>query len=308
MYRRLEDIPHQDGTAVTVGTFDGVHRGHQLIIERLIGAAAAIGGRSLLITFDPHPAEVLRGMKGNTLLTPVDEKVALLAETGIDSLFIIPFSKEIASLSPETFVKEWLVEKIGMTSIVAGFNHAFGSGRSGNDDLLAALAQEHSFSVEVVPPVVAAGERISSTLIRRTLERGAVGEAAGLLGRYYRLKGVVVRGNTIGKQLGFPTANIEVLNRRKLIPGDGVYAVYAHHDGRRYRGMANIGSNPTIGESGYGLEVHLIGYNGVLYDETLSIDFCERIRSEIKFDSRQELSLQLEKDRALVLELLADNQ
>lgn len=308
IYRRREDIPREEGTAVTVGTFDGVHRGHQKIIERLISAAAASRGRSLLITFDPHPAEVLQGKTTSALLTPVEEKVALLEETGIDSLFIIPFSREIASISPAGFVKEWLLQTIGMTSVVAGFNHAFGSGRAGNDDMLESLAREYSFSVDVVPPVIDAGERISSTRIRHKLEQGAVKEAAGLLGREYGLKGVVVRGNTIGKQLGFPTANIDVRDRRKLVPGDGVYAVYVHHAGRSYLGMANIGSNPTIAESGNGLEVHILEFDGVLYDEEITIDFCERIRSEIRFNSRRALSRQLEKDKSLVLELLADNQ
>jgi len=306
IYRSIERIPFQKNTAITVGTFDGVHLGHREILQHLLQKAAVIKGRSLMITFDPHPGEIVTGVEQNNLLTMLDEKIDLLRYSGLDALFVVNFDKETASISPKMFIENWLVQRIGVSCMIAGYNHAFGKGRGGDDNLLSEFGLKHDFTVDIVEPVKIANLSVSSTAIRQYLKTGDIVMANKMLGRKLQVTGEVVRGNGIGRALGFPTANIELPLHKKLMPKDGVYAVMVEAEYRSYKGMANIGRNPTISGNSYGLEVHIIDFNRDIYGKEINIKFIHRIRSEEKFKTRDDLSIQLEADRQTSLKLLSD--
>ncbi len=305
VFRSIDELPRVENTAVTVGTFDGIHRGHKKILEALTDAARMNRGRSLLLTFSPHPSQVVSRERVK-LLTTLEEKVTILKEWGLDTLMVIQFTEKIARMEPDVFIRDWLVEKAGATAVVAGFNHAFGYRRRGNDDLLEELARIYGFTVHIVPPVYHNETRISSTEIRHLLNNGDVELASYMLGRNYTLSGIVMKGKMIGTKLGFPTANLQVNDSGKLIPADGVYAVIARLDGTTYRAMANIGYQPTIPGGGFGLEVHLHDFKGDLYGQKLSIEFINRIREEKKFASREALVKQLICDSRVSQDILAD--
>ncbi len=295
----LEQVVRDDRSLVTVGTFDGVHLGHQAILRYLVQRARSNGGNSVVVSFDPHPREVITG-KPVPLLTTIDERAELLEELGLDRFIVIPFTKEFAKLSAEDFVEKILVGRIGLKEIVIGYDHGFGRGRGGDAKLLAALGEKLGFTVDVIPPQVVERHVVSSTEIRTLLiDEGDVSEAARLLGRPYALTGTVVEGARRGRTIGFPTANLAVDHPRKVVPRIGVYAVLVTlEDGvTTLGGMMNIGRRPTFGDTGRHLEVHLLEFEGDLYGSTLRIEFVERLRDEQKFASVEALVEQLSRDR-----------
>jgi len=292
-----DEITHDDRSVVTVGTFDGVHRGHQAIIEYLKQRAEEQSGPSTLVSFDPHPRTVVHE-ETVPLLTTVQERADLLDQLGLDRFVVIPFSMDFAQLGPEEYVRDVLVQHIGMQEITVGYDHRFGKDRAGDVDLLRDLGQEYGFEVDVIPPQEVDHDVVSSSTIRILLqEEGAIKEANERLGRSYQLHGVVARGEGRGRKLGYPTANIELEDARKLVPKRGVYATTVIlPDGQKRGGMMNIGRRPTFDEMDVTVEVHLFDFEGDLYGESLSVQFLQRLRDEQKFESADALAAQLSED------------
>lgn len=294
---------------VTMGIFDGVHRGHRMLLDRVVQEAATSEADSVAVTFDPHPRLVLSSdVSGLRFLTDIEERISLLQETGIGHLVIIPFTVELSRLTAEDFLKEVLCGKIGVRHLVAGFNHHFGSRHAGTSDTIMEHAAGMGFSVSREEALLVDGTPVSSSAIRLLLAEGKVEKASELLGYSYFLTGKVVSGRKIGRNLGFPTANIEPLFRYKLIPRHGVYAVEVAVEGSSGSriAMLNIGTRPTIVTSSgqRTIEAHIIDFDGDLYGSTMKITFRHRLRDEMTFSDIDALAGQLDKDRIKTINLL----
>ncbi len=301
----LDAAQPSPGAVVTVGTFDGVHVGHQEVVRYLVDRARTQGVPGRVVTFHPHPREVVRG-DTIPLLTTVEERAEKLAQLGIETTIVIPFTPEFAALSAEAFVVDVLVGRLKMGEIVIGYDHGFGRGRSGDAELLRALGEAHFFAVDVIPPHLVEKHAVSSSLIREVLAmQGDVDQAQKLLGAPYALSGKVVQGDQRGRLLGFPTANLAV-DARKLLPLRGVYAVRVCSEAGTeiWPGMLNIGSRPTFDGVEQRIEVHLLGFSGDLYGDTLRIEFIERLRDEQRFDGIEALKRQLREDAQRCTRLL----
>ncbi|MDQ6635328.1 MAG: bifunctional riboflavin kinase/FAD synthetase [Gemmatimonadota bacterium] len=289
--------PHVTGTVLTVGTFDGVHRGHLDVLARLVEHARRLGHPSLLVTFEPHPLEVLNPPAAPMLLTTREEKLALLDETGLDYVAIVPFTSELAAQSAEEFVDQVLRERFRLAKLLIGHDHGFGRGREGDVDTLRTLGADRGFGVEVFPPVVTdTGEAVSSSRIRRALAAGDLAGAAASLGREYGVSGRVVPGEARGRGLGFPTINVLPGSPRKLLPPDGVYAVEVRTTSGRYGGMMNLGGRPTFGDDRRTIEAHLFDVTGDFYGDEVQLAFVRRLRDTMKFDGVEALRAQLATD------------
>jgi riboflavin kinase/FMN adenylyltransferase len=284
---------------LTVGTFDGVHRGHQGVISLMRKTADAQGLRVVVVTFDPHPQIVLAkpGREPLALLTTIEERCERLAHVGVDEVVVIPFTHEFAQTSAESFIRQ-LVSTIDVQHFFIGHDHAFGKDRGGNEELLRHLGVELGFDVERIPPLETDGLVVSSTLVRAALKSGDVEAATAMLGKPYALRGTVVQGDGRGRTLGIPTANIIPTNPHKLMPANGVYVVSMLIDGSEHVGMANIGVRPTFtNDTAPILEVHILQFDNDLYNTTLDVQFHARLRGEQKFGSREEFLAQLEHDK-----------
>jgi riboflavin kinase/FMN adenylyltransferase len=288
---------------ITIGNFDGVHLGHQAIFRALGQRAREIGGTSIVLTFDPHPLKVLAPERCPPLLTPTAKKLSIIEACGIDVAICLPFTRELAALTPEAFVEDVLVRTIAIQEIQVGYNFAFGKERQGSIALLRALGQRHGFRVRISEPIAVAGCVVSSSVIRQWLQQGRVDEAARLLGRLYSIAGTVVEGYQKGRELGFPTANVRSAN--ELIPDRGVYAVIVEWQGQRYEGVANIGFNPTFGRTALSVEIHLFNFSQQLYGEAVEVSFVKKIRDERAFPSIAELVKQIGRDVETAHTLLA---
>lgn len=295
------------GTVVTVGTFDGVHLGHRAVIDEIAARAAATGRRSVLVTFDPHPLEVVNPQAAPPLLTTAAERREVLAETPLDWLVVLRFDREMAAMAPAEFVRDVLLERCRMRELVIGWDHGFGRGRSGDVETLRVLGGQHGFAVDVVGPVDAHGQHVSSTLVRRAVAGGDLVTAARLLGRPYSVSGKVVQGAGRGRTLGVPTINLGEVPPRKLLPPDGVYAVRVEWRGGAAGGMMNQGGRPTFDEGGRTLEAHLFGVDGDLYGEWVRLSWVQRLRDVARFASPEALRAQLDRDRAAALAALAQD-
>ena len=284
------------GAVVTVGTFDGLHRGHQRVLTVVVGRARAGGLTSVLVTFDPHPLEIVNPAACPKLLTLPDERQELLASTGLDRVVVLPFTRAVAQQSPEEFIRGLRAE-LALEQLVLGYDHAFGRGRSGDEAVVRRLGAAEGFGVAVVDAVREDGQPISSTLIRAAVAHGDLAGAARWLGRPYGLLGRVVPGAGRGRTIGVPTINLAPPDMRKLLPPDGVYAVWVWWRGTRYGGMMNQGPRPTFAEQGRTLEVHLFDFAGELYGETVRVEWVQRLRDVQAFPSRDALVAQLERDR-----------
>ena len=297
-------VERYDGSAlspvagVTVGTFDGVHRGHQAVLESVIAISNKEGGESAVVTFDPHPREVVTG-QGVALLTTVEERADAMGAMGIDRLVVLPFTKEMAEWSAERFARDVLAGALSARVVVVGHDHGFGRKRSGDAGLLARLGSELGFRVEQVQAHVEGDLVVSSTKIRNAIEEGRVGDAATMLGRPYRMIGRVTQGDQRGRTIGFPTANL-VPPTGKVLPQFGVYAadVRMGEGGEVYRAAVNVGVRPTFGENTPLVEVHLIDFDDDLYGQRLSVDFVRRVRAERRFEGLDALRAQLSDDVA----------
>ncbi|HQK38188.1 MAG TPA: bifunctional riboflavin kinase/FAD synthetase [Bacteroidales bacterium] len=308
IFRNIQDCCDFRKPVVTIGTFDGVHRGHEVVLSALNDIARNTGGESVVITLWPHPRAVLQPEGGNIrILSTLNEKVMLLEQKGIDNLLVLPFTRELASLSPEEFLRFYLVEKIKVRSLVVGFDHQFGKNREGDIAFLRYFAAQNSIDVYQPDAHLVDGQKVSSTLIRKLLEQGQVEQANTFLGYAYPLTGKVTGGSRIGRTIGFPTANIEPEDPLKLVPAGGVYAVTVLADGMWRQGMLNIGWRPTINDNALNqtIEVHIFDYDQDLYGKNLTLAFHFRLRDEMKFSNVQELKQQLERDAMHTRLLLA---
>jgi riboflavin kinase/FMN adenylyltransferase len=293
------------GTVLTVGTFDGVHRGHQLVLARLAARSRETGLVSVLVTFSPHPLEIVNPGAAPLLLTAGDEKSEVLAGSSIDYAVVLPFTPALAAYNAGQFVDEVLLRRLGMRELLVGYDHGFGRGREGDVDVLRTLGASRGFGVTVVPPVPGRdGRPVSSTAIRRSVAGGDLARAADGLGRHYSVSGVVAHGAARGRRLGFRTINVSVPSVRKLLPPEGVYAVRVQTPTGAFGGMMNLGGRPTFGESAVALEAHLFDADGDWYGSRVRIDFAARVRDTKKFASPEELVKQLDRDEQIARVLL----
>lgn len=303
--------PDVADTVITVGTFDGVHLGHQVVLARLAARAAERKTRSVLVTFEPHPLEIVNPAVAPHLLTVGDEKLEVLAESGIDYVAILSFTRELASWDAARFVDDVLISRFRVAHLLMGHDHAFGRNRAGNVDVLQRLGESRGFTVEVIEPVSAGAASsappISSTFLRRAVAGGDLDHAREGLGRPYALGGRVVQGHKRGRLLGFPTINVPIPSPRKLLPPQGVYATRVHTPRGAFGGMLNLGPRPTFGDESLTLEVHLFDVSDDFYGMRVRIDFLSRIRDTVKFDGIDSLVAQLRTDEADARKILASD-
>ena len=305
IYHRLEDFKSLDFAVVTSGTFDGVHIGHQQILKRVNEVAKANNGESVLITYWPHPRLVLYPDDTDLkLLNTFEEKADLLRDQGIDHLLRIPFTKEFSQLTSEQFIQKVLVETINTKKLVIGYDHRFGNNREGRFEQLKINSINYGFDVEEIPKQEVDHVGVSSTKIRNSLLKGEVDLANDLLGSEYSIVGRVIKGEKIGRIIGFPTANLEIETPHKLIPADGAYAVKVLSNRTVYNGMLNIGYRPTVNGKVKSIEVHIFDFSNEIYGESLKILFVKRIREEKKFSDIEALKAQLKIDEKASLRIL----
>lgn len=298
IYEGIENFSQVRNPVVSSGTFDGVHLGHQKILRRIRELADEIDGETVLISFWPHPRMVLYPNEHNLrLLTTFEEKTKLLRNLGIDHLLTIPFTKEFSELSSEQFIKNILIDKIQTRKLVIGYDHRFGKNREGSFEFLKSNIGLYSFDLEEISREDVDNVGISSTKIRKALEEGKVKIANEFLGRDYELNGIIIKGQQLGRSIGFPTANIHIPHDYKLIPCDGAYAVKVEVEGQTHGGMLNIGNRPTVNGSSQTIEVHLFDFDGDLYDKRICVNLKDYLRPEIKFSGLESLQSQLEKDK-----------
>ena len=297
--------PLPNGSTVTVGSFDGVHLGHQAVLREIDRRARSAGRASVLVTFDPHPLEVVNPGAAPPLLTTGPERLEVLALSPLDYVLLVRFDRHLAGLTPEEFVSEVLLERCALRELVIGHDHGFGRGRSGDVDTLRRLGASHGFEVDVVPPVDFGGQHVSSSRIRRAVAGGDLATAGAMLGRRYGVVGQVGEGERRGRLLGVPTINLSELSPRKLLPPDGVYAVRVEWRGGSAGGMMNQGPRPTFQDGRRILEAHIFDFERDLYGEWVRIEWIERLRDIQHFGSVDQLKQQLERDRARALAALA---
>jgi riboflavin kinase/FMN adenylyltransferase len=288
-----------------VGSFDGVHLGHQAVLQEIDRRARASGRASVLVTFDPHPLEVVNPGAAPPLLTTGPERLEILALSPLDYVLLVRFDRHLAELSPEEFVSQVLLERCTLRELVIGHDHGFGRGRSGDVDTLRRLGASHGFEVDVVPPVDFGGQHVSSSRIRRAVAGGDLATAGAMLGRRYGVVGRVGEGQRRGRLLGVPTINLSELPPRKLLPPDGVYAVRVEWRGGSAGGMMNQGPRPTFQDGRRILEAHIFDFDGDLYGEWVRIEWIERLRDIERFGSVDQLQKQLERDRSMAVAALA---
>ena len=310
VHRDLDNLPQFRNAVITIGSFDGVHLGHQKILKKVKDLAIAIGGESIVATFHPHPRQIIYP-KDDTLqlITTLDEKIELLERSGVDHVVVAPFSIEFSQLSADEYIQKFLIGKFQPRIIVIGYDHRFGVNRLGDINFLRWYEQSGGYRVEEIPKEEIDALAVSSTRIREAIQSGDAKKAGQLLGHFFSITGKVVRGQQIGTKLGFPTANLEVIDKQKLIPPDGIYAAYATYDGERYRAMLYIGKRPTLKKySNRTVEVHIFDFNKSIYEDELKVDFVEFIREDIRLDDLEALRLQLEKDRQSIQRKLDETE
>jgi len=306
IYHSINEFSPVKNAVVTIGTFDGVHVGHQKIIARLRETAMATGGEVVLLTFFPHPRMVLFPDDNDlVLLNTLDEKINLLQKYGIQHLLVHPFSKEFSRTSSTEFVRDVLVNKIGTKKLVIGYDHHFGRNREGSFEDLQELSQLYGYEVEKIPEQDINEVAVSSTKIRKALLSGDIDTATSFLGHEYSLGGIVVKGKQRGRTLGFPTANIGVPEKYKLIPANGVYAVHAVHRQETYKGVLSIGNRPTFDNGDRSIEVNIFDFDKEIYGDQLRVFFRKYLRPDIRFNSAGELTEQMNRDREDAIKQLA---
>lgn len=295
----LSRIDRDEATVLTVGTFDGVHAGHKALIRTVIEQAKKLHARSVIVTFDPHPRDIINpGSAGIRMLTSAAERAEILIDLGIDLVVVIPFDRDFSLLTSEQFVRDIIWNKIGVSEFIIGYDHQFGRDRKGTIETVKRLGEELGFSSKVVSKQEIGDRTVSSSAIRKAImHEGDMRLAATFLQRNYLLNATVVHGDKRGSKIGYPTANLKSHQPNKVIPLKGVYAVWVRIDGTYHKGMMNIGERPTFEQSSYAMEVHIFNFDKELYGKEIQIQFAERIREEKKFNGVEELVSQLDRDR-----------
>ena len=300
VYRNTNQLPLFRNAVLTIGTFDGVHTGHQQVITQMKKCARDVNGETVIITFDPHPRTIINAASGIRLINTLDEKIELLSDKGIDHLVVVPFTEKFARLSAEDYISEFLIRHFRPHTLIIGYDHHFGKGRSGNYELLKLHATTYNYQLLEIPAHVLDSISVSSTRIREAVGHGDMDIARQLLGYTYFFSGLITEGNKLGRTIGYPTANLELIEKSKLIPGDGVYAVdveISDEPGKRYAAMMNIGFRPTIGASKRMIEVNIFNFDRLVYGRYLKVFVKKFLRGEEKFSSLDALKDQLALDR-----------
>ncbi len=305
VHYNIDSLPLFKNATITIGTFDGVHLGHQVIINTLKQEAKDVNGESVIITFHPHPRKVVSSIvTGIRLINTLDERIALLAKTGVDHLVVVPFTDFFANQTAEEYIKDFLVEKFKPTTIIIGYDHRFGKDRKGNYLLMEQKAIEYNYTLKEIPEHLLDAVKVSSTTIRNALLHGQIEEANKLLGYAFFFTGQVVHGNKIGRTIGYPTANLKSHNEEKITLGDGIYAVYVTVVGKKYKGMLSIGFRPTVDGKKRVTEVNIFDFDEEIYDQTIKVEIKKHLRNEVKFNSLDELKQQLHTDKENSLKCL----
>lgn len=305
----LSNVKRKPNTVLTVGTFDGVHAGHKVLINRVLKLSEEENARSVIVTFDPHPRDIINpGKAGIKLLSSLDERSEMLADLGVDEMVVIPFDRDFSLLTSEEFVRDIIWEKIGVSDFVIGYDHQFGRNREGTIQTVRDLGNSLGFQTHVVSKQEVADKTVSSTAIRKAIhDEGNMELATTLLDRYYILNGTVVHGDKRGKKIGYPTANIQPQNAKKVIPKKGVYAVWVRYEGSFFMGMMNIGKRPTFNGEKTVLEVHIFDFNKDIYGKEVQLQFVKRIREEKTFGGVEDLKKQLSIDQGKVRSVLENS-
>jgi len=307
VYNHIDEFTAVKNAVVTIGTFDGVHIGHRKIISGIKEIADSIGGETVILTFFPHPRMILHPEDESLkLITTITEKAQLMEDLGVDHLIITPFSRDFSNQTAESYIRDVLVNKIGTKKIVIGYDHRFGKDRQGGFEDLQRLGPVYGFDVVEIPEQDINEVAISSTRIRNALLNGEIDLANSFLGYPFFITGTVIRGDQIGRQLGYPTANIVVEEKYKLIPADGIFAVTVTVAGERYKGMAYIGSRPTVNGLTRNIEVNIFDFDQEIYNQAIRMEFHHYVRGDVKFASLDELKVQLAKDKEDVLVLFSE--
>lgn len=305
VHYNLDDLPKFQNAVITIGTFDGVHLGHQLIISTLITEANKANGESVIITFHPHPRKVVSSVvTGIRLINTLDERIELLSKTGVDHLVVVPFTEYFANQTAEEYIKYFLVEKFKPNTIIIGYDHRFGKDRTGNYLLMVQKAIEYNYTLKEIPEHLLDAVKVSSTTIRNALLHGQIEEANKLLGYAFFFTGQVVHGNKIGRTIGYPTANLKSNTDEKITLGDGIYAVYVTVVEKKYKGMLSIGFRPTVDGKKRVTEVNIFDFDEEIYDQTIKVEIKKHLRQEVKFNSLDELKQQLHTDKENSLKCL----
>ena len=305
VHYNIDSLPLFKNATITIGTFDGVHLGHQVIINTLNQEAKDVNGESVIITFHPHPRKVVSSIvTGIRLINTLDERIALLAKTGVDHLVVVPFTDFFANQTAEEYIKDFLVEKFKPTTIIIGYDHRFGKDRKGNYLLMEQKAIEYNYTLKEIPEHLLDAVKVSSTTIRNALLHGQIEEANKLLGYAFFFTGQVVHGNKIGRTIGYPTANLKSHNEEKITLGDGIYAVYVTVVGKKYKGMLSIGFRPTVDGKKRVTEVNIFDFDEEIYEQTIKVEIKKHLRQEVKFNSLDELKQQLHTDKENSLKCL----
>ena len=307
IYTNLSNYTSKTKTFVTIGTFDGVHIGHQKVLSNLINSAKKDNATAVLLTFFPHPRMVLQKDANIKLINTIDERIKLLEKTGLETLVIHEFTKDFAEKTALDFVKNVLVDDLKISKLIIGYDHRFGKNREGNFEQLSAFGKTFGFEVSKIPQQEIDHITISSTKIRKAIELGNIEEANRYLGYDFMLTGEIVKGNNLGKKIGFPTANLEIKESYKLLPKTGSYIVKSELENETVYGMMNIGFNPTVKGKKQTIEIHFFNFSKDLYGQIIQIDVLKFLRDEQKFDSVEDLKNQLEKDKEKSLKIIKDN-
>ncbi|WP_316840557.1 bifunctional riboflavin kinase/FAD synthetase [Pedobacter gandavensis] len=297
-YHHLSEFKKLDNAVATIGTFDGVHYGHQKIIKRLCELAKSTGGESVILTFFPHPRMIIDPENQDLkLINTIDEKIKILSELGVDHLIITPFTRDFSNLSPTDYIKNILVDTIGIKQLIVGYDHRFGKDRKGGMQELEMLSKQFDYKIEEIAEQDVDDVGVSSTKIRKALLNGEVALAANYLGYNFSIHGRVIKGDKIGRTIGFPTANIFLEETYKLIPSDGIYAVTIDMGSESYKGMAYIGQRPTINGMTRNIEVNIFDFNKEIYGQYITMTFLEFLRHDVKFTGLETLKIQLHQDK-----------
>jgi len=308
IFRSLDDVQRDDNCILTTGTFDGVHLGHQSIIKTLHKSVSHQNECVTIVTFEPHPQFVVKPPQKNNLrlLTTIEEKISILESLNIDRLIVLTFDEKLAQLSSQKFIENILVTRIGFKKIIIGYDHAFGKDRQGNYEILQRLSKKYNYSIIVLPALSVDDVIISSTQIRQLLSSGDVELAAKYLGRNYRLTGKVIKGEGRGRSLNIPTANLKPISTEKLIPEDGIYAVWARIERQQFKAVLYIGFKPTFAFKHRAIELHIFNFFGDLYGQIIEIEFKAKIRDDYHFDNVGKLIEQIENDKQKTLTILTN--